>query len=149
MQNTLKSAFTLFIVVLSSSVFAQYPGWQQSADYTMSIDVDVDKHQYSGDMTIMYTNNSPDDLNKIFMHAFFNAFQPGSMMDIRSRNIEDPDRRVGSRISELPQDEWGWIKPGTMTMNGMPCILEVDGTIIVAKLPAALRPGVTCKFTLN
>ena len=53
MQNTLKSAFTLFIVVLNSSVFAQYPGWQQSADYTMSIDVDVDKHQYSGDMTIL------------------------------------------------------------------------------------------------
>ena len=101
MQNILKSAFTLFIVATSSLVVAQYPGWQQSADYTISIDVDVEKHQYYGDMTIIYTNNSPDDLNKIFLHAFFNAFQPGSMMDIRSNNIEDPDSRVGSRISEL------------------------------------------------
>ena len=31
------------------------------------------------------------------------------MMDVRSRTIEDPDRRVGSRIVELPEDEWGWI----------------------------------------
>ena len=31
----------------------------------------------------------------------------------------------------------------------MPCILEVDGTIIEAKLPSTLRSGVvTCKFLL-
>ena len=31
----------------------------------------------------------------------FNAFQPGSEMDVRSRTIADPDGRVGDRISKL------------------------------------------------
>ena len=150
MKNNKRFLSILIVLALvSSNLYSQYPGWQQEADYTMSIDLDVENHRYDGSMTIMYTNNSPDDLNKIFFHAFFNAFQPGSMMDVRSRNIEDPDRRVGSRISELPTEEWGWIRPGVMTMNGMPCQVEVDGTIIVAKLPASLRTGVTCKFTLD
>ncbi|MBM72254.1 MAG: peptidase M1 [Crocinitomicaceae bacterium] len=139
----------VFSVILSTSIQAQYPGWQQEADYTMTVDMDVEKHQYKGSMSVMYTNNSPDNLDKIFLHAFFNAFQPGSMMDVRSRNIEDPDRRVGSRIFELTANEVGWIKPSTLTMNGMPCQVEVDGTIIVAKLPAPLRAGVTCKFILD
>ena len=60
-----------------------------------------------------------------------------------------PDRRVGTRIFELPFDEQGWIKPGTLTMNGMPCQVEVDGTIIVATLPAPLRAGVKCKFAMD
>ena len=150
MQRVLKVLFTTAVtLVFGFSAWCQYPGWQQKADYTMDINVDVEKHQYTGSMSIMYTNNSPDDLDKIFMHTFFNAFQPGSMMDVRSRNIEDPDRRVGSRIVELPADEWGWIKPGAMSMNGMPCQIEEDGTILIATLPAPLRSGVTCKLSLN
>ena len=34
----------------------------------------------------------------MYYHLYFNAFQPGSMMDVRSRTIEDPDRRVLDRI---------------------------------------------------
>ncbi len=150
MLKGIKSVFlSALFVLISSTLIAQYPGWQQNADYLMTIDMDVEKHQYKGAMTVMYTNNSPDDLNKVFLHAFFNAFQPGSMMDERSRNIQDPDRRVGNRIFELPASEWGWINPGSIAINGMPCQVEVDGTIIIATLPAPLRSGVTCKFTMN
>ena len=28
-------------------------------------------------MTVKYTNNSPETLDKLFWHLFFNAFQPG------------------------------------------------------------------------
>ena len=106
-NNKLFLSIMFVLALVSSNLYAQYPGWQQEADYTMSIDLDVENHRYDGSMTVMYTNNSPDDLNKIFLHAFFNAFQPGSMMDVRSRNIEDPDRRVDPVISELPTEEWG------------------------------------------
>ena len=148
-RGTLSVVLALLVFGLNSISNAQYPGWQQEANYTMEINMDVEKHQYTGSMSVMYTNNSPDGLDKIFLHAFFNAFQPNSMMDVRSRNIEDPDRRVGSRISELPESEWGWIKPISLAMNGMPCQIEVDGTVIVAKLPATLKPGVQCRFSMN
>ena len=94
----------------TTGLLAQYPGWQQAVDYTMDITVDAPVHQYAGVMDVTYTNNSPDVLERIPFHLFFNAFQPGSMMDVRSRNIADPDPRVGDRIVSLPEEEWGWIK---------------------------------------
>ena len=105
---------TIFVSILLSGMasfaFAQYPGWQQQANYTIDIVVDTSNHQYNGSMKVVYTNNSPETLERVFWHLFFNAFQPGSMMDVRSQTISDPDRRVGNRIGELPEDEWGWQK---------------------------------------
>ena len=61
----------------------------------------INNYQYKGKQTLVYTNNSPDDLDKVFYHLYFNAFQPGSEMDIRSLSLRDPDARVGSRIGQL------------------------------------------------
>lgn len=132
----------IFVLLFSSNLaFAQYPGWQQSVHYKMDIDVNTELHQYQGEMDITYVNNSPDELNKMFLYAFFNAFKPGSMMDVRSRNISDPDSRVGSRISELPMEEWGWIKDVILTINGEPCKVTMEETIIVVDLPTGISPG--------
>lgn len=149
MKFQIKAAIISLLLSAPFVGMAQYPGWQQEANYDIDIVMNVENHTYEGELSVMYTNNSPDDLNKVFWHAFFNAFQPGSMMDVRSRNIADPDSRVGDRIFHLPEEEWGKIEPISMTMNGLPCRFEVDGTIIVAQLPAALRPGVTCEFTMK
>jgi len=65
------------------------PGyWQQHVDYTMSIDVNVETFQYKGEQKAIYTNNSPDVLHKVFYHLYFNAFQPGSEMDMRLQSIK-------------------------------------------------------------
>ena len=40
--------------------------WQQHVDYSMDIDVDVNTFQYKGQQKAVYTNNSPDVLNKVF-----------------------------------------------------------------------------------
>ena len=66
----------LFFQLLFILNFAQYPGyWQQAADYTMEIDIDEKKFQYDGKMKLIYTNNSPDDLEKyiyIYITTLFN-----------------------------------------------------------------------------
>ena len=56
--------------------------------------MDVETNRFKGIQRLVYTNNSPDELNQVFYHLYFNAFQPGSMMDVRSRTIADPDGRV-------------------------------------------------------
>ena len=91
--------------------------------------MDVDVHQYAGVLELTYINHSPDALDRIPFHLFFNAFQPESMMDVRSRNIVDPDRRVGDRIVNLPEDEWGWIRVHTARAGKTAAEFTTQGTI--------------------
>ncbi|MBL4586637.1 MAG: M1 family peptidase, partial [Flavobacteriales bacterium] len=88
-----KSGILFLGLFISCSIFAQHGYWQQHVSYQMEIDMDVEKHQFSGKQKLTYTNNSPDTLTKVFYHLYFNAFQPESMMDIRSRTIADADPR--------------------------------------------------------
>src|SRR5690606_19534823 len=89
--------FLLFIAIVITTlrVSAQRKGyWQQKVDYNMYIDVDEKAYQYTGKMTLKYTNNSGRPLSKVYFHLYFNAFQPGSMMDYRLAHIADPDKRM-------------------------------------------------------
>ena len=123
--------------------------WQQSIQYDMNVDFDVKKHQYSGDMTIEYSNNSPDTLNRLYFHLYFNAFQPGSMMDERSRSIADPDSRVGDRISFLERDEIGFQKIRTLQVNGKNVKFRVNGTILEVELKDPILPSTATDITMS
>ncbi len=151
MQAPLQSLGTALLVLLSGplTISAQYPGWQQAVDYTMDITVDAPLHQYAGVADITYTNNSPDILDRIPFHLFFNAFQPGSMMDVRSRNITDPDRRVGDRILNLPEEEQGWLRVHTARVGKTTVEFSADGTIGWITLPKALAPGKKTRIHLE
>ncbi|MCG7500848.1 M1 family metallopeptidase [Tenacibaculum sp. Mcav3-52] len=122
--------------------------WQQHVDYTMDIDMDVKTYQYKGTQKLVYTNNSPDALNKVFYHLYFNAFQPNSQMDVRSRNIQDPDRRVGDRISKLSPSEIGYIKVSSLKQNGSVVKHETVGTILEVTLNKPIQPGESVTFDM-
>ena len=115
--------------------------WQQHISYDMDIDVDVKNHQYKGVQKAIYTNNSPDELDKVYYHLYFNAFQPGSQMDVRSLNIKDPDRRVRDRISKLSADEVGYIKVNSLKLNGTAVRYETVGTILEVTLNTPIKSG--------
>jgi hypothetical protein len=144
----MKHLFSILFLAISSTLFSQ-SYWQQKVDYKMDIDFDETTHQFKGKQKLVYTNNSPDELNKVFYHLYFNAFQPGSMMDIRSLTIIDPDRRVGDRISKLKSEEEGYQKINSLTMNGKAVDFNVVGTILEVKLPASIRPGESATFDMD
>lgn len=123
--------------------------WQQNADYKMHIQMDAENHQYKGKQEIKYTNNSPDTLNKVFYHLYFNAFQPGSEMDVRSRTIVDPDKRVRDRISKLSPSEIGYIKPTLFTHDGGTAEYTIKGTVMEVKLKKPILPGETTVFKME
>jgi hypothetical protein len=142
-----------FLLLLSlfslSSLSAQPDRWQQRAEYTMEIDMNVKKNQYEGKQSLKYFNNSPDTLYKVFYHLYFNAFQPGSMMDVRNLTLPDADRRVGDRISKLTDKEIGYIKPGVLRRDGTPQAYVVEGTIMEVNLAKPILPGATTTFDLE
>jgi hypothetical protein len=122
--------------------------WQQHVDYTMDIDMNVNNYQYKGIQKVVYTNNSPDKLNKVFYHLYFNAFQPGSQMDVRSLNIKDPDRRVRDRISKLNDNEIGYIKVNSLKQNGTEVRHETVGTILEVTLNDPIEAGESVTFDM-
>jgi hypothetical protein len=126
--------------LLSCSLSAQDGYWQQKVNYVMDIDVDANANRFTGKQVLTYTNNSPDVLNKVFYHLYFNAFQPGSAMDVRSRLISDPDQRVRDRIFKLKPEEIGYHHIKSLTQNGKPVSYEIEGTIVEVTLNQAIPP---------
>src|SRR5690606_22910845 len=144
-----KKYITLFILLISSTSFytqAQADRWQQAVKYKMDVKMDVQNNQYQGTQVLEYTNNSPDTLNTVFFHLYFNAFQPNSMMDMRSRTIADPDKRVGDRISNLKPDEVGYLEIKGLSMDGVSLNFEHVGTILEVKLKQPILPKSTVVF---
>lgn len=123
--------------------------WQQHVDYKMEIDMDVNTYQYKGKQELAYTNNSPDVLHRVYYHLYFNAFQPGSEMDVRSRTIADPDRRVGDRISKLKPNEIGYIKVNSLKQNGVNIKHETVGTVLEVDLAEPIQPGEKVTFNMD
>jgi hypothetical protein len=149
-----KRVVALFALTLSVAATAQNTTyWQQEANYTMDVTMDVNTFQYQGTQQISYTNNSPDALNQVFYHLYFNAFQPGSEMDARLSNIADPDGRMvedkKSRISPLSPDEIGFLDVKNLLQNGKPVNFTIDGTVLQAILAEPIAPGETVVFSLE
>ncbi len=144
----MKNIAALFLTLITLTATAQSGYWQQNADYKLYVELDHASHQFAGTEKISYTNNSPDTLKKVYYHLYFNAFQPGSMMDERSLAISDPDRRVGDRISKLQPNEIGYLKVKELKLNGIPCTYSVSETVLEVQLPNAIAPGETVNLDM-
>jgi len=152
-----------FLSLGLNSAFAQNaPYWQQHADYKMEVAMDVKNYQYKGKQELVYTNNSPDTLKKVFYHLFPNAFQPGSEMDARLHFIKDPDGRMvtkikgadgketkQSRIETLKSNEIGFLKISNLKQDGVTAQTRVSGTILEVTLAKPILPNSKTTFTLD
>ncbi|MEN7547070.1 M1 family metallopeptidase [Rapidithrix thailandica] len=146
--NTFKVLFLAWGIPLMAYAQAN-SRWQQRVEYQMEIDFDVQKHQFKGEQKLTYFNNSPDTLHKVFYHLYFNAFQPGSMMDVRSRTIADPDRRVQDRIYHLKSDEIGYHNVRKLTQNGKVLQFSTEGTTLEVTLAEPVLPGKKVVFEMS
>jgi len=142
--------WVLFLVI--SFVNAQNGYWQQHVDYTMEVDMNVKNYQYTGTQKLVYTNNSPDDLNRVYYHLYFNAFQPESQMDIRLQTIQDGDARMmhkgKSKIASLSPEEIGYLKVASLLQDGTKVTFNEEGTILVVDLVKPIPAGGSTTFDM-
>src|SRR5215204_1158580 len=158
-----KTSCAFLLILRAVTPLAQPDRWQQRVKYTMNIDMNVQTNQYTGRQKLEYTNNSPDTLKKVFYHLYWNAFQPNSMMDVRSRrqgsvvlrkningdDIADWDPRVEDRILNLKESELGYQKIASLTMNGRPQKFEVHETILEVQLDRPILPKSKVTFNMQ
>jgi hypothetical protein len=134
---------------------AQPNRWQQRIKYTINVNMDVSTNRFTGTEKIDYWNNSPDTLTRVFFHLYWNAFQPNSSMDVRSRELGktvlsapkgdydglDWDQRVKDRISKLKPDEIGYQRVTSIVINGVAQQLKEHETILEVTLAKPMLPN--------
>ncbi len=155
MKKKLSLIFILNILVFTCS-YAQPDRWQQHVNYDIKADMDVNTNLINGIQKLVYTNNSPDKLGKVYFHLYWNAFQPGSEMDVRSRELgkvlingrPDWDSRVTDRISKLAPNEIGYQKIKSLKLNGVEQPLKYHGTILEVDLTKPILPKSKVTFDL-
>lgn len=169
----------LFLFVFASIVYANFSHaqadrWQQHIDYKIKAALDVTTNIVKGTEELVYTNNSPDTLRKVYFHMYWNAFAPNSSMDIRSRELgknllnfrrgaitasnatmlgqeatQDWDRRVRDRIQKLTPTEIGYQKISQILINGKAQKLIEHETILEVQLTQAIAPKTSIKMSLQ
>lgn len=149
--------FFIFKTVVIFSQKTEY--YQQHANYKIFADVDTKNFTYQGKQEITYTNNSPDELNILYFHLYWNAFKRGSMMDKRVQNQginadkrlseKNKNGKIVSRLASIPLDEEGnqnihWIK-----QNGKNVKFEIQGTIMKVYLSESIKPRSQTSLTME
>lgn len=152
-----KQLFTILFMtcIVHQSADAQPERWQQHIAYQIDVNMNAETNRFTGVENIVYTNNSPDTLNRVFFHLYWNAFQPNSSMDVRSRElgkiatrqdrngspIPDWDARVKDRISKLQPNEIGYDSVTSIVINGVEQKLIYHETILEVALSAPILPN--------
>ena len=117
--------------------------WQQDVHYTIQANIDDVKDEITGTETLVYYNNSPDVLNKVYFHLYQNAFQPGSYAHALNE-VNDEETKFG---------KYEALKMGTLIdefkINGQAVTYVIDNTILIASLAKPLAPGESITFTIN
>ena len=133
----------LFVTILLISQFAlsQKNYWQQHVDYKMVVDVDVEKHTYIGTQRLVFTNNSPDKLDRVFYHLYFNAFKPGTDLEQNSRYSTDDSRTMSNNILMLDEKDWGDVQIKSLKQDGVNVKFKVEETILEVELDKPLSSG--------
>ena len=159
MNKLLTLILSITTILVSAQNNVSY--WQQHVAYKMDVDVDAESFQYTGTQKLIYTNNSPDVLSKVFYHLYYNAFQPNSEMDARLQAIADPDRRMvnnigtkenpiyESRIAKLKPNEIGYLKVISLQQNGNDLKYTTEGTILEVTLNTPIQPGEKVIFDMT
>ena len=149
-----KSFIILFAFVISQFQAQQNAYYQQAAQYKMDIDVNAEQFTYQGTQTLKYRNNSPDELNVVYFHLYWNAFKPNSMMDQRvasqGKNGDSRLQKDGiSRLASIPKNEEGaqnihWIK-----QNGKNLKFEIQETVMKVYLDKPIKAHSKTTFTME
>ncbi len=154
MKQLLLGVLLLKLVTVATS---QTTNWQQKVKYRMDVQMDVSTNRLTGKQVILYTNQSPDTLDQLFYHLYWNAFQPNSMMDTRSRelgknkvgNRQDWDPRVKDRILNLKEDEIGYQRVRWLKLNGVQQQTKEQETILQVLLQKPILPRQTVTLELE
>ena len=131
-----------FLVISGLSSASAY--WQQDVHYKINAEFVPSEDKIMAQETLIYTNNSPDTLNQVYFHLYLNAFQPGSPLDLVSRQEGDYS------TSKLAPKQWGRMEIKKLEVGQREITdFKIDYSIMQINLPEKLLPGQKIEFYLE
>ncbi|MEO8634494.1 MAG: M1 family metallopeptidase [Gemmatimonadales bacterium] len=137
--------------------------WQQAVDYSIRATLDTAAKRLSGQMTIRYTNHSPDTLTHLWMQVDQNLFKQGSVggvLNAQESRFGGAGFDGGFDISSITQAPLSGIRVpgqrgrGVLGTRPAPLKTRVDDTMMDVILVQPLPPGgatqidITYAFTI-
>jgi len=139
-------------VYRTASGSAGHAYWQQRADYDIEAYLDEDKRNLKGSETITYYNNSPDDLDYIWLQLDENQQSTVKNADYPSSSTL-PKKTVVDNLkpTQLPiaDDGFGVNLEKVTDASGNPLKYVVNKTMMRIDLPKALKKGEKFVFKIN
>jgi len=129
--------------------------WQQRADYSIKVTLDTTRRRIDGSVTIRYTNNSPDTLERVWLQLDQNLFRQGSVgsfLNAQESRFGAAGFNGGFEISRFtmsgaPTPRRG--RPVAGVARPVPVKTRVDDTMMDVDLPMPLPPGGVAIFAMD
>lgn len=130
--------------------------WQQRVDYAIRATLDTATKRLDGQVTVRYTNNSPDTLTRVWMQLDQNLFRKGSVGSF----LNQQDTRFGGagfdggfEIKSFTQAMESGLRPsrgrvGQLGTRPAPVKTRIDDTMMEVALAYPLPPGATTLFDI-
>jgi len=134
-KNTIYLFFALFC---STQLFGQ-TYWQQEVNYTIKVKLNDKNHTLSAFEEFEYVNNSPNTLDKIYVHLWPNAYRNGNTA-LAKQKYKDGEKQL--RFGK--EEDKGGIDSLDFKSNGQKLNWEYDPThidICVITLNTPLKSG--------
>ncbi len=153
-QNKFKQMYDEFATPNMYRTASGAPGsayYQQQADYKMDIELDDKNKKLSGKETITYTNNSPDDLEFLWVQLDQNMRSKKSKTPLIQPNgvdaAEPPSSFVGKYLGE-PFDG-GFNITAVKDAAGKSLEYTINGTMMRVEMPKDLVSGGKFVFSID
>ncbi|MEM9547976.1 MAG: M1 family metallopeptidase [Bacteroidota bacterium] len=124
--------------------------WQQKVDYKMDIEIDDDNQKLIGSSNIKYQNNSPDELNYLWVQLDQNVRAHDSDSPKIRPNSVSSNRTSLRGLKRMQNDFDGGFKIDAVTnSSGQQMKYTINKTMMRIDLPQPLKSGQSTSFNVK
>ncbi len=125
--------------------------YQQQADYVMNIELDDKNAKIYGEETITYYNNSPDDLEFLWVQLDQNVRAQDSKSPLRNGNGVNPAYTAGNFAQTYVTKSFdgGFNIDFVKDAGGKPLSYTINQTMMRINIPQALKSGEKVSFSIK
>lgn len=125
--------------------------YQQQADYRMAIELDDRNARIYGEETITYTNNSPDDLEYLWLQLDQNVRDRNSKSPLRDSEEIPLAYQAGTFANEYLKEPFdgGFRIEYVKDAKGEPLSYTINQTMMRLNIPQPLRSGEQYSFSVK